>query len=300
MRKVIDLQMKFGQVSIANIKFDLRSRDEIPKLLQGLQQICCNPKIREQVFKILEEIIPNDIDIDNGRPGMDLWKILVLGTLRLCCNWDYDKLMEIANNHRILRQMLGHGILDQDYNYALQTLKDNVSLFTPEVLDKINQIVVKHGHKLVGKKNGDDLKGSCDSFVVETDVHYPTDINLLFDAIRKTIILIMSLCSQLGIDGWRQGLNNIRKIKRYFRKIQQMKRSTSKNQDKKAEREQLIIKVHIVYIELVQSFLDKVKDSIATIQPLDTVLQLKIQEIEQYIAHVERQIDQIRRRVVEG
>ncbi len=50
MRKVIDLQMKFGQVSIANIKFDLRSRDEIPKLLQGLQQICCNPKIREQVF----------------------------------------------------------------------------------------------------------------------------------------------------------------------------------------------------------------------------------------------------------
>ena len=216
MRKVIDLQMKFGQVSIANIKFDLRSRDEIPKLLQGLQQIYCNPKIREQVFKILEEIIPNDIDTDNGRPGMDLWKILVLGTLRLCCNWDYDKLMEIANNHRILRQMLGHGILDQDYNYALQTLKDNVSLFTPEVLDKINQIVVKHGHKLVGKKNGDDLKGSCDSFVVETDVHYPTDINLLFDAIRKTIILIMSLCSQLGIDGWRQGLNNIRKIKRYF------------------------------------------------------------------------------------
>ena len=138
MRKVVDLQMKFGQVSIANIEFDLRSRDEIPKLLQGLRQIYCNPKIQEQVFKILEGIIPKDTDSDNGRPGMDLWKIFVLGTLRLCCNWDYDKLMEIANNHRILRQMLGHGILDQDYNYALQTLKDNVSLLTPEVLDKIN------------------------------------------------------------------------------------------------------------------------------------------------------------------
>lgn len=54
MRKVVDLQMKFGQVSIANIEFDLRSRDEIPKLLQGLQQIHCNPTILEQVFKILE------------------------------------------------------------------------------------------------------------------------------------------------------------------------------------------------------------------------------------------------------
>jgi hypothetical protein len=300
MRKVVDLQMKFGQVSIANIEFDLRSRDEIPKLLQGLQQIHCNPTIREQVFKILEGIIPEDTDSDNGRPGMDMWKILVLGTLRLCCNWDYDKLMEIANNHRILRQMLGHGIMDQDYNYALQTLKDNVSLLTLEVLDKINQVVVKHGHKLVGKKDGDDLKGSCDSFVVETDVHYPTDINLLFDAIRKTIILIMRLCDQLDIGGWRQGRNNLRKIKRYFRKAQQMKRSTSKNQDKKAKRKQLIINIHIAYLELVQSILDKVKESIVATQSFDIVIQLKIQEIEKYIAHAERQIDQIRRRVIEG
>jgi len=53
---------------------------------------------------------------------MDLWRIFVLGTLRLCCNWDYDKLMEIANNHKTLRQILGHGSGEQDYNYSLQTL----------------------------------------------------------------------------------------------------------------------------------------------------------------------------------
>ena len=159
MRKVIDLQMKIGEISIADIKFDLRSRDEIPKLLQGLQQIYCNREIREEVFEILKKIVPANINSNNGRPGMDLWTIFVLGTLRLCCNWDYDKLMEIANNHKTLRQMLGHGIMEQDYNYALQTLKDNVSLFTPEVLDEINQIVVKYGHKLVGKKDGEDLNG---------------------------------------------------------------------------------------------------------------------------------------------
>lgn len=205
MRKVIDLQMKIGEVAISNIKFDLRSRDEIPKLLCGLQEIYCNREISEEIFEILKKIVPADIDFDNGRPRMNLWRIFVLGTLRLCCNWDYDKLMEIANNHKTLRQMLGHGIVEQDYNYSLQTLKDNVSLFTPEVLDEINQIVVKHGHKLVGKKEGEDLKGSCDSFVVETDVRYPTDINLLFDAMRKIIILIMHLCGQLNIGGWRQG-----------------------------------------------------------------------------------------------
>lgn len=300
MRKVIDLQMKIGEVSIADIKFDLRSRDEIPKLLCGLQGIYCNREIREQVFKILKKIVPEDIDFDNGRLGMDLWRIFVLGTLRLCCNWDYDKLMEIANNHKTLRQMLGHGIIEQDYNYALQTLKDNVSLFTPEVLDEINQIVVKHGHKLVGKKDGEDLKGSCDSFVLETDVHYPTDINLLFDAIRKTIILIMRLCGQVNIGGWRQGKKGLRKIKQLFRKAQQMKRSTSINEKKKAERNQLIITAHLAYLELVRFFLDRAKESIAMIDQFDMMVQLKIQKIEKYIAHAERQINQVYKRVVEG
>jgi hypothetical protein len=300
MRKVIDLQMKIGEVAISNIKFDLRSRDEIPKLLCGLQEIYCNREISEEIFEILKKIVPADIDFDNGRPRMNLWRIFVLGTLRLCCNWDYDKLMEIANNHKTLRQMLGHGIVEQDYNYSLQTLKDNVSLFTPEVLDEINQIVVKHGHKLVGKKEGEDLKGSCDSFVVETDVRYPTDINLLFDAMRKIIILIMHLCGQLNIGGWRQGKKGLRKIKQSFRKAQQIKRSTSKNKKKKAERNQLIVDAHLAYLELVQLFLDSVEESIAMIDPSDIMAQLKVQEIERYIAHAERQIDQIYRRVVEG
>ena len=39
MRKVIDLQMEFWKTDIANIEFDLQSRDEIPKLLMGLQYI---------------------------------------------------------------------------------------------------------------------------------------------------------------------------------------------------------------------------------------------------------------------
>lgn len=151
MRKVIEPQMRLGAVDISQIKFDLRSRDEIPKLLMGLQYIYGTRAVKEEVFKILEGIIPEGTDRNNGRRGMDLWKILVLGTIRLNCNWDYDKLQEIANNHRTLRLMLGHGIVDR-HSYALQTLKDNVSLFTPEVLDEINQVVIKAGHNLVGKK----------------------------------------------------------------------------------------------------------------------------------------------------
>ena len=152
MRKIIDPQLKFGEVNIAEIKFDLKSRDEIPKLLMGLQHIYCAPELRVKVFKILEEIVPKNTDPNNGRPGMLLWKILVLGTLRLNCNWDYDKVKEMADNHLTLRQMLGHGYFETDYKYPLQTIKDNVSLLTPEVLEKINQLVVKAGHNLIKKK----------------------------------------------------------------------------------------------------------------------------------------------------
>ena len=107
MRKVKEMQMKLGEVTIADITFDLRSRDEIPELLMGLQHVWCTPGLREKVFEVLEKIVPVETRADTGRPGMELWKILVLGTLRLNCNWDYDKVQEMANQHSTLRQMLG-------------------------------------------------------------------------------------------------------------------------------------------------------------------------------------------------
>jgi len=299
MRKIIEQQMQLGAVDISQIRFDLRSRDEIPKLLQGLQYIYCTPELREEVFKILEGMIPAGTDPSNGRRGMDLWKVLVLGTLRLNCNWDYDKLQEIANNHRSLRLMLGHGIVDNG-NYALQTLKDNVSLLTPEVLDQINQVVVKAGHQLVGKKKEENLKGRCDSFVVETDVHYPTDINLLFDAISKVLTLVAAVCICVGITGWRQGGHNLRKVKKLFRKAQNRKRSTSENEKKKAEREKLIVEAHQAYIDLATSLLERVAKTIKLLRDKVLAEEKDLIEIEKYMSHAQRQIDQIRRRVVNG
>jgi len=300
MRKVINMQMKFGEVDIATITFDPRSRDEIPKLLRGLQEIYCNRKVRDAVFTALRDLIPEGVDANNGRRGMDLWKILVLGTLRLSCNWDYDKLMDIVNNHKTLRLMLGHSSVLDDYHYPLQTLRDNLSLFTPEVLDRINRVVLQHGYQIVGKKKDEGLRASCDSFVVETDVHYPTDINLLLDALRKVIVLIMALCDDLGVSGWRKGLFNLKKAKRYFRKAQQLKRSTSKDTTKQAEREQLIIDVHMAYVELADSIIERAKETVSSIKSTDLMVHLRIKEIQKYIGHAERQMDQIRRRVVEG
>jgi len=136
--------------------------------------------------------------------------------------------------------------------------------------------------------------------VVETDVHYPTDINLLFDAMRKVILLIMALCDDSGVSEWRKGVYNLKKVKRYFRKAQQLKRSTSKDKTKRAKREQVIIDAHMAYVELAASFIDRARETISSISSTDFMANLRITEIQKYIAHAERQMDQIRKRVVEG
>jgi len=300
MRKVIESQIQLGEVDISAIKFDLRSRDDIPKLLIGLQYIYGNIKLRAQVFEILEDIIPEGVNVNNGRPGMYLWRILVLGTLRLSCNWDYDRLCEMANNHEKIRKMLGHGLKDKDYVYSLQTLKDNISLFTPEVLDRISKIAVAAGQDFLSKKKDEELKGRCDSFVVETNVHYPTDINLLLDAMRKVITLTAAVCLKTGIRGWRQSKHNLSKIRKLFHKARHTYRSKPKSEAKKEKKEQLIQEAHIAYLDVVSSFIPKVKDTLITLRLQTEISDQDIETIEHFLSHAERQIDHIQRRVLHG
>lgn len=293
--------MQFGEIPVSQIKINLKSRDDIPPLLLGLQHIYTTTKLRDAVFEILENKVLPETSHQNGRPGMDLWKILIFGVLRVNLNWDYDRLEEMANNHKTIRKMLGHGVLDEDYEYKLQTLKDNVSLLTPDILDEINQIVVLEGHALVKKKDDEKLKGRCDSFVVETNVHYPTDINLLFDSMRKVIRLVATLCSLCDLNGWRQSQHNLKTVKMLYRKAQKLKHSTSKDSKKKELRKQLIIEAHQKYIDAAKSFLDRTQNTLKDANSCGGVMAIAhVVAIEGFIKHAERQIDQIQRRVVKG
>jgi len=81
---------------------------------------------------------------------MSLWAIFVCGVIRLDLNIDYDRLHELVNKHKDLREMLGNTTYDDD-TYKLQTLKDNVGLLDVTLLDKINALIVASGHALVKK-----------------------------------------------------------------------------------------------------------------------------------------------------
>lgn len=138
--------------------------------------------------------------------------------------------------------------------------------------------------------------------MVKTDVHYPTDINLLLDAMRKLIQLIGVLCCDFGITAWRQSHHNVLTVKRAYRKAQQLKRSTTQDVIKKAKREQEIVKAHQEYIDLSRGFIDKAKKTMSEIRVLgpDMKTELSLMAIEGFVKHAQRQIDQIARRVIQS
>ena len=297
MRITYNNQLSFGSVEISEIKFDPKSRNEIDKALLGLQCIFVNIETSKEVFQLLRQILPEEVSRSTGRPGMDMWKILVLGVMRLTCNWDYDTLHNMTNNHTGMREMLGHGKTDWSDKkyYELQTIKDNISLLPDNLLDQINEIVVKAGHNLLSGKKKENLQGSADSFVVETDVHYPTDINLLFDSMRKAISISANLCNKLNINGFRQWQHNIKSIKKLLRIIQKVKKSRSKTKDIK------LIETHKDYLKMVNPFIQKINiiiEHLRSEQKLDWLSELQCQDIYKYLEYAEKHIDLIERRVI--
>jgi IS5 family transposase len=139
--------------------------------------------------------------------------------------------------------------------------------------------------------------------VVETHVHFPTDINLLLDAMRKSITLTAQWCEELGLSDWRQWSYNVRQVKQAMRTAQNKKRSKAKDEEQVAKNEALIIEAHQTYLNVAQNYLDKVTKTLTTLteqglfEAIDLVRKI---EIEGFMAHAARQIDQIKRRVIQG
>lgn len=302
MREYYKIQDDLGTIPIGEIQFNHKSRDDIPKLLMALQHVYCTKELKDAVFKILDAVIPKNVDRDNGRPGMTLWRILVLGVLRLGADCDYDRLKELVDNHAQIRQMLGFGAYDGNTTISLQSIRDNVKLLTPELLDEVNQVIVGGGHTLVKKNEEEGLRVRADSFVVKTDVHYPTDSNLLHDAVRKIIQLSAKVCKKAGISIFRQSCHNLQKVKETHRKLTKMHHSTSRDPKKREAQQQKIQEATEEYLRICREYVERAKEVLEMIKFLGPEMMMvgMQMEIEHFLTHAERQMDQLRRRVLEG
>src|SRR5206468_11111487 len=105
MRRRFDVQLALGQIPIERVRIPLKSRDELPPILAGLQWLFQTPEINVQVLALLESKVLAGKRA-TGRPGLDLWPILELGAVRLGLDGDYDRLEDLAKHHTLLRETL--------------------------------------------------------------------------------------------------------------------------------------------------------------------------------------------------
>ena len=299
MRTFTSTQGEFGKNSLLGVTFiervvlDPNCRDEITKTLRGLQEIYRAKPLLKEIQLALNKLIPETISWEGGRQGMDIWVIFVLGTLRLSCNWDYDKLKSCYDNHLKIREIAGVDLFcDVTSVTARQTIHDNVSLFTPAIANEINKLVVEFGHNLLFPKEK-KLDIRCDSFVFNSNVHFPTDFNLLKDSVRKILNLGSNLANEFKISGWRETQSQLTKFRSLYNTLSKMRHSNSQKEAQKQRRREQIEDAVRNYLKVAQAHLLKAR-------ALRKYLNDECTEFELHMNYTELFIGQITRRVLNG
>jgi len=227
-----------------------------------------------------------DVNHKLGRPGMELWQILVMGVVMQGLDCDFDRLHEMVHEHKTLRKFLGHSDIFDETCYSFQSLVDNVTLLTPALLDAVNQLIVECGHTVSHKAPGETLHGRCDSFVVETDVHYPTDVNLLWDAMRCLLRVVGRETSRAQIGGWRQSKHLTASVQKKFNQCRNTSRA--RRADIKA------------YLDQCHALVTRAEETLLELRAVGITKDKALTSIDHYLRHAQRQIDQIDRRLLRG
>lgn len=224
MRKHYDSQRRFDATPIGELMLNYDCRDEMIPILAGLQYVYTTASLRNKVVRLVADDINQETRRDIGRRGLDDWQIVVLVGVRLGCNDDYDKMQDLAENHRSLRTMLGLGDWENGPSFDWRRIRDTLCRLKPSTIEAINQAIVSHGQEFDPDAAA---RVRADSFVVETDIHYPTESSLIGDGMRKIIPLSVKLAAALGSTIWRQHKNELKKIENMIRRIAKISSSKS-------------------------------------------------------------------------
>ncbi len=189
------------------------------------------------------------------------------------------------NNHEPVRAMLGHDDVFDCGGYEMQTLVDDVSLLTPRMPARVSKLPAASGHEVAGKKPGAALRGRVDSFCVETDVHFPTDVNLLMDAVRRMVRETAREACRRGVPGWRQSEHPQAALRRRFHSVR-----TRRRQTEKAVKE---------YLRFCRRLVAKANETFSASAAAGAGA-LKLCLIDSYLRHARRQIGWVSRRLLRG
>ena len=294
MRKPLSDQGRFDKSPISDVTLNLNCRDEIVPILAGLRYVYSQPTLRDKILDLVEQDVNEDSRNDCGREGLGYWEITVLAGVRLGCNLDWDKLQDLAEQHRALRQIMGIGDWQVDEDFRARRIRDNVCLLKPQTVEAISHCIVDEGYRL---EPAAAEKQRADSFVVETNIHYPTESSLIVDGTRKIIELSVKLYEAYDITGWRQHEHLLKKVKQTARQIARIGSRKGRNYEERLKEQ------YRKLLRRAKQLLSRASEMCKTLQneyELDTRTISRIAEIKVFIERTEHVCGTSRRRVLEG
>lgn len=234
MRKAFSGQQRLDCQGVLGVQLNLACRDEIIPILRALQQVYSRAELRDQILDLVAQDVNQDARDDVGREGMDYWQILVLAAVRLGCNLNYDKLQDLAEQHRALRHIMGLGDWGDEGGFSWRRIRDNLCQLKPATIEKLSHLIVAEGHRLQPEAA---KQSRADTFVVETNIHWPTESTLVRDGLRKVIELCVLLAGVLKLGGWRQAAHLFKKVKRVSRTIERISSRKGPQYQERLQRE---------------------------------------------------------------
>jgi hypothetical protein len=297
MRKRFEQQLTIGQYPIEELPVGGKNQGKLEELIIALKAIYCNPEYNEKIFRALEGCLVSPKK-QTGRKGLDLWSIFVLAQVRMCLNTSYEWVHDLANNHRAIRWLMGvekeFGFERVEFSY--QRIYDNVTLLTDETIKEVNEIIVEFGRgQVFKKKEGEALRLKTDSFVVESNVHFPTDYNLLWDCARKCTDIIYKFIDKHGhIPGWRKLGNWRARLKGLMRELGKASSSGGKGKENRVKQAALS---YLAKAEALYAKLDKEMPTLPVNDERDLILAICL---EHYMALLQKHIGLVHRRLIKG
>lgn len=234
MRKPFSQQTRLDCRTVLHVELNLECRDEMIPILAALQHIYSQPELRDSILDLIAEDVNAESRDDRGREGMDYWQILVLAAVRIGCNQNYDKLQDLAEQHRALRHIMGTGDWEEEGDFNWRRIRDNVCLLKPETIETISHLIVTAGHEFAPEAA---KKVRADSFVVETNIHYPSESSLIVDGVRLILQLCVLLATQFGFAGWRQHAHLLKRVKKIARNIARISSRKGPNYKKRLRKQ---------------------------------------------------------------
>jgi len=296
MRKRFEQQFEIGQLLIHDARISLKCRDSLLELMAALKEIFINKDYNEKIFCVLEKYILEGKQ-RTGRKGMDLWHIFVLAQVRLCLNISYDRLHYISNHDKLVRQIMGVEKVAsyEPIEFEYQNIYDNVTLLDDETVQELNAVILSFGHDVFKKKEAAPLRLKTDSFVVESNVHFPTDYNLLWDCARKCLDCVsVFLDKYRHISGWRKIENWRYEVKGLMREVGKASVSGGKNKDKRVHQ------ATMKYLTKANILVAKLEREVPLIPIHDKADLALICMLYHFMEQMKKHVDLVYRRLIKG